>query len=182
MSYIPPVLQVFLALLTLLAGACDIRARRIPNWLVLAGALFGFCLNGYLYGASGLAQSAKGLGLALLIYFPLFALRAMGAGDAKLMGAVGSIVGPGNWLGIFITTSVLGGVVGLLVVIWRRRLSRTLLNVAFIMGELLAFRPPYLNRADLQAGHEQAISLPHGIIIASASVLFLLAINVWVPH
>lgn len=182
MSYIPPVLQVFLVLVTLVAGVSDVRARRIPNWLVLAGALSGSCMNWFLYGTPGLANSAKGLGLALLIYFPLYALRAMGAGDAKLMGAVGAIVGPGNWFGIFILTAVLGGAVGIVVVVLRKRLSRTLFNIAFIVRELLAFRPPYLTRADLEAGHEKAISLPHGSVIAAASVLFLVAINLWAPH
>ncbi len=182
MSYIPPVLQVLLALLTAVAGATDIRTRRIPNWLVLVGLVLGFGMNWFLFGSVGLTQSAKGLGLALLIYFPLFALRAMGAGDAKLMGAVGAIVGPGNWFGIFLATAVLGGVVGLLVVLVRKRFSHTVFNVAFIVRELMAFRPPYLKREDLQTGSEQAISLPHGSIIACASVLFLIAVNLWAPR
>ena len=43
-----------------------------------------------------------GAGLALLIYVPLFALRAMGGGDVKLMAAVGAIVG--SWPASFRTT------------------------------------------------------------------------------
>ena len=182
MSYIPPVFQILLALVTLAAGAFDLRTRRIPNLLVLAGVLLGMGLNSFLYGMPGLTQSAKGLGLALLFYFPLFALRAMGAGDAKLMGAVGSIVGPGNWFGIFIITAVLGGVVGLLVVLAKKRLGSTIFNVAFILRELMAFRPPYVTRADLQAGNENAISLPHGSIIALASLVFIVAMNIWAPR
>jgi len=182
MSYIPPVLQLFLALVTIIAGATDIRTRRIPNSLVLAGLFLGLGMNWFLYGTAGLTQAAKGMGLALLIYFPLFALRAMGAGDAKLMAAVGAIVGPGNWLGIFFATALLGGIVGLLVVLMRKRLSATLFNVAYIVRELLAFRAPYLTRAELEAGHEKSISLPHGSIIACASALFLVAINLWAPH
>ncbi len=182
MSYIPPVLQGLLALITVLAGATDIRERRIPNWLVLVGLTLGFGLNWFLFGSAGLLNSAKGLGLALLFYFPLFALRAMGAGDAKLMGAVGSIVGPANWFGIFVISALLGGIVGLVVVVLRRRVSKTLFNVAFIVRELLALRPPYMRRADLQAGDPQAISLPHGSIITCASILFLVAVNLWAPH
>ena len=182
MSYIPPVLQIFLALLTLAAGASDIRTRRIPNLLVLAGAVAGLGMNWFLGGTPGLAHAAQGLGLALLFYFPLFALRAMGAGDAKLMGAVGSIVGPGNWFGIFILTAILGGAVGLLVVALRKRVAATVFNVAFIIRELMAFRAPYLKREDLQAGNENAISLPHGSVIACACLTYIVVVNVWAPR
>ena len=182
MKYIPTVLQILLALLTLVAGASDIRTRRIPNLLVLTGVVAGLGMNWFLFGTPGLTLAAKGLGLALLFYFPLFALRAMGAGDAKLMAAVGSIVGPGNWFGIFVLTASFGGAAGLLVVVLRKRVASTLFNVAFIIRELMAFRPPYLRREDLQAGNENAISLPHGSIIACACLMFIVAINIWAPR
>jgi len=46
----------------------------------------------------------------------------------------------------------------------------------------MAFRPPYVTRADLQAGNENAISLPHGSIIALASLVFIVAMNIWAPR
>ncbi len=94
LTYLPLVMQVVLVLIVMTAGIYDLRFRRIPNWLVLVGLVLGFGLNTFLFGLSGLERSAMGMGLALLIYFPLYLLRAMGAGDAKLMAAVGAIVGP----------------------------------------------------------------------------------------
>src|ERR1700689_4273619 len=98
LTYLPPVVQVVLVLIVVTAGIYDLRYRRIPNWLVLAGLVMGFGLNTFLFELTGLTRAALGMGLALLIYFPLYLLRAMGAGDAKLMAAVGSVVGPGNWI------------------------------------------------------------------------------------
>ncbi len=101
MRSLPLVLQVALLTLAVTAGFLDYRTRRIPNLPVLFGLMLGIGLNTMLDGTTGLGAAVRGVGLALLIYFPLFALRAMGAGDAKLMAAVGSIVGPGNWVIIF---------------------------------------------------------------------------------
>ena len=115
LTYLPLVTQVVLVLIVMTAGIYDLRYRRIPNWLVLVGLVLGFGLNTFLFGLSGLGLSLKGMGLALLIYFPLYLLRAMGAGDAKLMAAVGAIFGPGNWIMLFMVTAVLGGVAAELV-------------------------------------------------------------------
>ena len=106
---LPVVLQVLLVLIVVTAGIYDLRYRRIPNWLVLAGLVLGIGLNTFLFDLEGLKRAALGMGLALLIYFPLYALRAMGAGDAKLMAAVGSIVGWQNWIVLFVVTALLGG-------------------------------------------------------------------------
>jgi prepilin peptidase CpaA len=127
-------------------------------------------------------MAAKGTGLAMLIYFPLFALRAMGAGDAKLMAAVGSIVGPGNWLAIFFITAVLGGMVALIMILSRNRLSKTMGNIIFILREIAHLRPPYLHRRDLVAGNEEAMSLPHGSVITLAAMLFLMLITLYAPR
>src|SRR5688572_3885722 len=182
MSYLPPVFQFLLLGIVVSAGVSDVRTRRIPNWLVLTGLVLGFGLNSFLYGSAGFLAAAKGMGLALAIYFPLFVLRAMGAGDAKLMAAVGSIVGPGNWLAIFFLSAILGGILGLAVVVARKRLSTTIYNMLYILRELASLRAPYVKRQELTAGHEAAISLPHGAVITLAAMFFLVVITVWAPR
>src|SRR5712692_9909112 len=122
---LPRVLQAVLVLIVGAAGIYDLRFRRIPNWLVLTGLVLGIGLNGFLFEWAGLRNAAMGFGLALLIYFPLYMLRAMGAGDAKLMAAVGSIVGPGNWIILFVVTAILGGVAALVVLLFAGRIRKT---------------------------------------------------------
>src|SRR4051812_45965159 len=94
--------QALLGILILAAAGYDIRYRRIPNWLVLAGIVIGFAWNLYSSGWSGLGHAAAGLGLGFALYFPLYLLRARGAGDVKLLAAVGAIVGPGNCFWVFL--------------------------------------------------------------------------------
>src|SRR5947209_7625778 len=106
--------QILLVMLVATAAVFDIRFRRIPNWLVLAGIVAGLGWNLVASGWSGLGRSAEGLGLGFALYLPLYMIRARGAGDVKLLAAVGAITGPGNCLWIFLLTAVLGGVIALI--------------------------------------------------------------------
>jgi prepilin peptidase CpaA len=179
MTYLPPVLQIGLALLVLTAGVYDIRYRRIPNWLVLAGLIFGLALNTFLGPVlsrsvwTGLRHAGLGLGLAFLIYFPLYLLRGMGAGDVKLMAAVGSIVGPGNWIVIFIISALLGGIFAITLSLAKGRLRRTMWNVAFLINEMAHARAPHLGKEELDVNNPKAVTLPHGTVIALGTMLFL---------
>src|SRR5690348_15576050 len=113
----PACMEIVLVVVLLVAAAYDIRYRRIPNWLTAGGVLMGFALNAFLLAhppsvlsLGGLLFSLKGFGLAFGLYFFLYALRAMGAGDVKLMAAIGAMVGWQNWFGIFLVTAILGGI------------------------------------------------------------------------
>ena len=182
MTYLPPVLQVLLIVMVLIAGVFDIRKRRIPNHLTVSGVLVGVALNTFLYDTAGAWMGIKGAGLALLIYFPLFAIRALGAGDAKLMAAVGAFVGPANWLGIFILTALMGGICGAVLLLATGRAQKTVSNVGFLMKELAYLRPPYLAKEELDIQHPHAIGLPHGAIIALGVIAFLSAAAIWAPR
>jgi prepilin peptidase CpaA len=179
LTYLPPVLQVLLILIVLTAAIYDLRYRRIPNWLVLVGLVAGISLNTFLFELQGLKLSALGLGLALLIYFPLYALRAMGAGDAKLMAAVGSIVGPGNWIVLFVVTALVGGVAALAVLLFAGRIRKTFWNVGWILNEVLHFRAPYHSSEELDVRSAKAMRMPHGAVIAVGSIAFLVAKAIW---
>jgi prepilin peptidase CpaA len=108
------------------ATAIDLRSRRIPNELTAAMALSGVALAAT--GVSGItiAASLIGMVLGLLLMLPGYGLGATGAGDVKLMAAVGAIIGPPLVLSAFICTSIAGGALALIVAIRRRRLATTL--------------------------------------------------------
>jgi prepilin peptidase CpaA len=182
MTYLPPVIQLLLAALVITAGTLDIRKRRIPNWLTVSGVVAGIAMNVFLYETQGLWFALQGLGLALLLYFPLFAIRAMGAGDAKLMAAVGTLAGPANWVGIFILTAMVGGVVGMFLLLVTGRTRKTVSNVGFLLRELAYFRPPFLYREELDVHHPKSVGLPHGAVIALGVIAFLGAAAIWAPR
>lgn len=175
-SSLHPAIQWIVAGITLTAAFTDLRSRIIPNWLVVTGLASGFVLNILLAGWTGLSQSCLGFGLALLIYVPLFILRAMGGGDVKLMAAVGSLVGPQNWFLIFLLASIAGGLYALVLLFARNVYGGVFRNVIHILGELVRLRLPFRTRPELDVAHERAVSVPHAVAILAGAVAFLYGI------
>ena len=181
MSFPPIVFQIILVLVVGIAAIFDVRFRRIPNWLVLTGVLLGLGLNSFLWAWAGLRLSLLGLGLAFVIYFPLYLVRGMGAGDVKLMAALGSIVGPANWFGIFIVTGLLGGILAVGLLLSRGKLRTALTNVSFALHSLASLKAPYA-REELDISSPKSMKLPHGVVIACGTLLFLGAAWIWAPR
>lgn len=182
MSYLAPGLQGLLVLLVAAAAAFDLRQRRVPNWLTAAGLLSGIGMNIFLFETDGLWISLEGTGLALLIYVPLFALRAMGAGDAKLMAAVGAITGPANWIGVMILTSLFGGIVAVALVLGKGRVRHTLQNLKLILTSWRFHHLPYHLSPELDVGSDQSLRLPHALSILLGTITFLVAAYIWAPR
>ena len=170
----PPGIEVPVLALVLCAAVYDVRFRRIPNWLTLTGVLAGLALNTFLYqGWPGLRFSLIGLATAFGVYFVLYVLRAMGAGDVKMMAAIGAMVGWQDWFGIFIVTAIIGGAAALALVLSRGRFRQTLFNVSFILSEMTSGRPAYVGKEELDVRSPKALGLPHGAVIAVGTILFL---------
>jgi prepilin peptidase CpaA len=168
-------IQICAAALVMAAAMTDLRSRRIPNWLTLAGLLSGLVLHTAISGLQGFGLSLLGMLLGFGCYFLLYCLRAMGAGDVKLMAAVGAMVGPRDWLSIFVATAIAGGVLGLALAVRKRRTRQTFWNMWFIVTELLQLRLPYQRRGDLDVRDSRALNMPHAVAIASGTLMFLLA-------
>jgi len=170
---LPLILKVLLAALVLAAGVHDVLWRRIPNWLVLPAFLLGLGLNAWLEAAPGLKQAALGVGLAFLIYLPMYLLGGMGAGDVKLMAAVAAIVGWKDWLLIFIFSGILGGAIALGIVLTKGRLRQTIWNLGYMLWQIGHLRSPRHGSQELDIHSPKAVTMPHGAVVALGSLFFL---------
>jgi prepilin peptidase CpaA len=155
------------------ASVFDFRYRRIPNWLVGAGALAGFVSSAVNAGWHGLSGSLLGFLAGFLLYLPLYIVRARGGGDVKLLAAMGAIVGVGTCFWIAIYSALLGGLVALGLIVWKKRVSKTMLNVSVITHELIQRRMPYLVDEQLDVRHPESVRIPHALVLASGCVAFL---------
>jgi prepilin peptidase CpaA len=110
-----------------IAVITDVRSRRIPNWLTagIAAAGFGIAFGG---GQVTPMQAALGMTIGLLLMLPGHVIGATGAGDVKLMAAVGSVVGTGSIIGVFLYTAVAGGVLAIAIAVRRGRLQQTVFD------------------------------------------------------
>lgn len=130
-----------IALFLILAGALwhDISSRRIPNLLILAGALAAIALHLGLpagaglfsdpAGARGFLFCAAGFGAGMALLLPFYALGTMGAGDVKLMAVVGAFLGPAGAAGATLLTMLVGGVLAVVMTFWSGQLIEVYCNL-----------------------------------------------------
>lgn len=129
-----------LLVLLLLAVATDVLYRRISNILICIGLVLGLALHIAAAGGdssatlSAIASSLGGLGLGFLCAFPLYYLRAMGAGDVKLLMVVGVFLGPLPTLKVILFTFMAGGALAVINVLSRRSLTTLVANIQFMLA------------------------------------------------
>ena len=97
----------------------DLRWHRIPNWLSLLGLVTGLVLQTLVHGAHGLISGGLGAGVGLACFAPFYLLRAMGAGDVKLLAAVGTFMGPEGAFYAAACSLLAGGAGAIGYVLWR---------------------------------------------------------------
>ncbi len=168
---------VLAAAFSLIAGWIDWRSRRIPNWLTVPGLAVGIIANSIISGWAGAKASLFGAGLGLLLLLPFVALRSLGAGDWKLVGALGSFIGPERLLLVLVGTILVNGTIAVLVIIWKRRIGQTLRNLASLAGSLLTFHMP---GPEVSLDHPESLKIPFGVGVAITVLACALAV-VWRP-
>jgi prepilin peptidase CpaA len=108
------------------ATVVDIRVRRIPN--EITAAMTGVGIGLAVAGVSGFSVWAAmaGFTLGLALMMPGYLLGATGAGDVKLMAAVGALLGPATVVTAFLLTAIAGGVLAVVIAVRRQRLGATI--------------------------------------------------------
>lgn len=161
-----------LAVLLLAAVWTDLASRRIPNQLVYAGVAVGLACQAVLPSGEGVVIGLQGMGLGLLLFLPLYALRAMGAGDVKLMAMVGAFVGPQHVVGAVLAALVAGGVMAVVMTIKHRAVRRLIDNLRLMLtGSMVR-----LASGQLPVPEQPAVSvgkLPYAVAIAAGSLGYL---------
>lgn len=154
------------------AAVTDLQSRRIPNWLTVSGMLLGLGLHLSLGGPrdAGLALLA-GL-LAGGIFFLLFVAGGMGAGDVKLMAAVGCLCGLPSIRSILITTVLLGALAAIVAATTRGRLRETFANACTLFAHHHAHG--LATHPDLNVRNPSALRLPYAIPIAGGCAVTLI--------
>lgn len=151
-----------------LAMAYDLRERKIPNALTLGGLLAALCLR-MAMDPTTVLSGLLGAGLGLLIALPLFALGAFGAGDGKLLMAVGAFLGLDGLPAAVLATGVLGGLLSF-VSLWRRGV----LFPALLRARDLALHLVTLGRVGKRGTLETSSTesaVPYGVAIAAGAAL-----------
>jgi prepilin peptidase CpaA len=177
-------IEIVLFVAVLIAAFTDLRARRIPNWLTVSVLALGFVLNALIAYPSpweGVLLAAKGFALAFGLNLVMYALHMTGAGDVKLLAAIGALVGCSDFIGIFLMNALIGGVLAVVLTAARGRLRQTLWNTGYMVSELMKWRAPYLSREQLDVKSPKALTLPRAVPICLGVLTFLAVARVLSP-
>ncbi len=115
---------LFSSCVLIAAAIFDLRYQKIPNALTFPTILTALAYAGFTRGLDGLLFSAGGMVLGMAILIVLYLMGGMGAGDVKLLGAVGAILGPLGVVNAFVLTAFIGVIYAVLVVLANYKQSR----------------------------------------------------------
>ncbi|WP_010321909.1 A24 family peptidase [Marinobacterium stanieri] len=108
---------LLLLLVLLVAVLTDWRRHRIPNWLTFGALATGLLLHYFFLPSPEWLDGLKGAGVGLAVLIPFYLTGGMGAGDVKLMAAVGSFIGPTAALTASCFALVVGGCIAFFMVL-----------------------------------------------------------------
>lgn len=169
------------ALVLLIAAALitDLRQRRIPNALIALGLFSGLLLQvlgpsndqggllGYWPGALGLRGWLGGVLTGLLAFLPFYALRAMGAGDVKLLAAIGGFVGSLAMVNIGVLVLISGGLLAVFRMLWARNARLVMSNTAAMLAQMLPG-----SAGSFDPATQSADRMPYALAIACGVCLY----------
>lgn len=167
-----PILTIILAMLLITAIYTDLRWSLIPNWLTLPALGLGVVVHAWLAGVEGVLFSAAGMGTGLGLFFLIYLAEGVGAGDVKLMAAIGSFVGAYGALSCACLAFVVGGVYAILAMIYQwglKAAGQRLVYAAY--GAVLPGATGWMKEFQLP------FKLRYGLAIAGGTLLFLAGVQ-----
>lgn len=161
----------FLIGILAIAVITDLHWHKIPNWITFPAMMCGMTYGTIINGAQGFFFSSLGLAAGIGLLIMAYAIGGMGAGDVKLMGAIGSFLGAKNVLWACLFSCIFGALYALMIIIKKGNaksfFSRywLMLKTFLIIGKLLYIYP---------SAAEKAQKISYGVAIALGTLLFIL--------
>src|SRR5258706_4915479 len=126
------VVSIVTIAVAVLAAVIDVRTHRIPNLLTFGSAIAGLLYHGITGGLPGVVWALAACAIGLALFFPFFVLGGMGAGDVKLLAALGAWLGPSGALRLAAATALAGGLVAIAVTLHSRYLRTAIRNLLLL--------------------------------------------------
>jgi prepilin peptidase CpaA len=139
----------------------------------VSGFVTGIGVRSVILGWHGGLESIEGVGLALAVLLPLVLLRGLGAGDWKLMGSVGALLGPGGMLVVLLVSVLVSGVMAVLTMIQAGRVFTTLRNIVALIKGFFVFG--WRGNPKFTIDNPGLLKLPFGVAAALATLICFVA-------
>lgn len=150
----------------------DVVHRKISNVLVVLASAFALLWSTTAAGV-GLGSALLGGLVAFGVFVLFYVIGAMGAGDVKLVSAVGLFLGRADVLGLCITVLIAGGLQALIWALWRSRLKDVLHNTVQAMrhSAMRLAQGEMPNAQDFPVGHDP---MPYALAIGVGTLTYVL--------
>jgi prepilin peptidase CpaA len=162
------IIWAFAIAVTLVAAFVDFRTRRIPNWLTVPAFFIGLTLRTVLAGWPGAKASLEGTGLALVVLLPLVLMRALGAGDWKLMGAIAAFLGPLMFLFVLLGSILVSGIMAMVEMMRTQRVRETFHNLSVLVQGFFSFG--LRAHPEISLDNPELLKLPFGVAVAVSTI------------
>jgi prepilin peptidase CpaA len=164
--------KAILSVVLLIAAVQDLKQGKISNRLTLPAALLAVMLHTGQDGIDGLFFSLAGFGTGLGLLLVFYLVGGMGAGDVKLMGAVGSFLGAKATLGAFLFIALAGGIYSLALILIRRDIFKGFFSEKLLVLSSMVTLRQYV---PIETGNTgQKPRLKYGVAIAFGTITYLL--------
>jgi prepilin peptidase CpaA len=162
-----------LVVILMISLITDLKWRKIFNWVLLPGVIFGLLYHGYTAGLAGLVSSGQGLLLGLALLVIPFMTGGIGAGDVKLLGTAGALLGAAFVWQAFLATALLGGLMALGYLVYYKAAGRIIkrLGTALYVGFLTNFKVNMLEKLEETTVDN---TFPYGVAIVGGCLFSLL--------
>lgn len=159
----------------LLAAYHDWTSWRIPNALILGSAVAALMLAAFGYTSPGVGSALLGGLVGLAIFLPLYVLGGMGAGDVKLLAALGLHAGPWLVLDIALGSAIVGGVWSVALLFLRSPTGMLIRERASVFVNTPGHAQPSHWRRKQEPSMKEGSrgTLPYGVVIAIGTLLVL---------
>jgi prepilin peptidase CpaA len=164
------VVYFILSIALIISLFTDLKDRKILNIVTIPTILFGLIFFSITQGWNGFLFSILGLFVGLVVLIIPFLLGGMGAGDVKLMGAIGALMGTSFVFYSFIYAALIGGVISLLLIINSKGLKD---SIKLFFYNLIFFQKSFVSMI-VNKDKEKSITFPYGVPIVLGTICSLL--------
>lgn len=165
-------------LFVIVAAYIDGKELRVPNKLTYPMIIAGWIYSAIAYGVAGdgwyvgLGWSLAGTAVGLATLLPAYSIGGMGAGDVKMMAAIGAWVYCSTTFYAFCVSAVVGAILAIVMILWAKQGKKHMNQFMFILNEIMTVRNPE-TLATIAADRKSSMRLlPYGIPIAIGTVLY----------
>jgi len=154
-----------------ISAVVDLRVQKIPNFITFPAVIIALVYHFITHGIDGLIFSLLGLATGIGLLIIPYMLDGMGAGDAKLMGAVGAILGSKGVFVAFLLTALVGGIYAVMLILLNQKQFK-----GFFKKQLITLKLFILTRKFIPDPVEDSEGKPrlcYGIAIALGTVIYM---------